>query len=165
MSVKTENASVLQLLVSIIKYLVLLCMSALLAACASTNNQTSVDLAGAGAELQSIDNQDHETLASKYENMAAGMRAKAHEQREILENSSFSSQFSKTQRSAKSRIEFKIRQYEMAAEEYEEKAVFHNAMANELTVGKSVAESKATSENLQLEKASVISPSENTGKF
>jgi hypothetical protein len=38
-------------------------------------------------------------------------------------------------------------------------------MANELTAGKSVAETKTAPANLQLEKASVISPSETTGKF
>jgi hypothetical protein len=161
MSVKTKNASILPSFVSATRYLVLLCMFLLLTACASTNTQTSADPAGVGAEL----NQDHVTLASKYENMAAEMRTKAHEQREILENNSFPAQFGKNQRSAKSRIEFKLRQYELAAEEYEEKAAFHHAMANELTTGKSVAESKRAPENLQLEKASAISPSENTGKF
>lgn len=165
MSAKTENASVSPLFVLVIKYLAFLSILAVLSACASTNTLPSADLAGAGAGLGAVDHQDHVVLAGKYENMASGMRAKAHEQREILENNSFSTQFSKNQRSAKSRIEFKIRQYEQAAEEYEEKAAFHHAMANELTAKKSVAESKTTPENLQLEKASVISPSENTGKF
>jgi len=165
MSVKTEIASVLSLFVSATKYLVLLCMFVLLTACASTNNQISVGPVGADGELKSVDRHDHVTLAGKYENMAAEMRTKAHEQREILENNSFPTQFGKNQRSAKSRIEFKLRQYELAAQEYEEKAAFHHAMANELTAGRSVAESKAPPANLQLEKASVISPSENTGKF
>lgn len=166
MSVKNENASVSPLFVLVIKYLIFLSIFAMLAACASTNTLPSAEqLAGVDVELKSVDRQDHVTLAGKYESMAAGMRAKAHEQREILENSSFSTQFSKNQRSAKSRIEFKIRQYEQAAEEYEEKAAFHHAMANELTAGKSVAESKAAPGNPQLEKASVVSPSENTGKF
>lgn len=165
MSVNTEITSVSLLFVRVIKHLVFLSLFAVLAACASTNTLPSADLAGAGAGLGSVDRQDHVTLAGKYESMAAGMRAKAHEQREILENSSFSTQFSKNQRSAKSRIEFKIRQYEQAAEEYEEKAAFHHVMANELTAGKSVAETKTAPANLQLEKASVISPSETTGKF
>ncbi len=166
MSVNTEITSVSLLFVRVIKHLVFLSLFAVLAACASTNTlPSSADLAEAGVGLGSVDHQDHATLAGKYENMAAGMRAKAHEQREILENSSFSTQFGKNQRSAKSRIEFKIRQYEQAAEEYEEKAAFHHVMANELTAGKSVAETKTAPANLQLEKASVISPSETTGKF
>lgn len=165
MSVNTEITSVSLLFVRVIKHLVFLSLFAVLAACASTNTLPSADLAEAGVGLGSVDHQDHATLAGKYENMAAGMRAKAHEQREILENSSFSTQFGKNQRSAKSRIEFKIRQYEQAAEEYEEKAAFHHVMANELTAEKSVAETKTAPANLQLEKASVISPSETTGKF
>lgn len=166
MSVNTEITSVSLLFVRVIKHLVFLSLFAVLAACASTNTlPSSADLAEAGVGLGSVDHQDHATLAGKYENMAAGMRAKAHEQREILENSSFSTQFGKNQRSAKSRIEFKIRQYEQTAEEYEEKAAFHHVMANELTAGKSVAETKTAPANLQLEKASVISPSETTGKF
>lgn len=165
MSVKTETTFIPSLFVRVINYLVFLSICAVLTACASTNTLPSAELAGVDAELKSVDSQDHATLAGKYESMAAGMRTKAHEQREILENSSFSTQFSKNQRSAKSRIEFKIRQYEQAAEEYEEKAALHHAMANELTAGKSVAGKKTTPGNLQLEKASVISPSENTGKF
>ena len=165
MSVKTETTFIPSLFVRVIKHLILLSVCAVLAACASTNTLPSAELAGVDAELKSVGSQDHATLAGKYESMAAGMRAKAYEQREILENSSFSTQFSKNQRSAKSRIEFKIRQYEQAAEEYEEKAAFHHVMANELTAGKSVAETKTAPANLQLEKASVISPSETTGKF
>jgi len=145
MSVKTGITSASLLFVRVIKHLVFLSLFAVLAACASTNTLPSADLAEVGAGLESVYHQDHVTLARKYyENMAAEMRAKAHEQREILENSSFSTQFGKNQRSAKSRIEFKIRQYEQAAEEYEEKAAFHHAMTNELTTGKSVVETKTT---------------------
>lgn len=123
MSVKTKNTSAPPLLVSTKKYLILLCMFILLTACASTNNQISVDPVGAGTELiKSADSQDHVTLAGKYEHMAADMRTKAHEQREVLENHSFPTRFGKNQKSAKSRIEFKLRQHELAAQEYEEKA-------------------------------------------
>ena len=165
MPVKTENSIIFPLPVSGMKYWAVLIMSALLVACASTNTLPLADLSGTGVASGSVRNQDHEALAGQYENLAAEMRAKAQEQRKILENSVFPTQFGKTQRSAKSRIEFKIRQYEQAAEEYGEKAASHKAIARELTARESVAESKTVPGDRQLEKAKIISSPENTGQF
>ncbi|MBX3628466.1 MAG: hypothetical protein KF908_00900 [Nitrosomonas sp.] len=165
MPVKTGSFIISQLPVSGIRYWVILIIFALLTACASTNTLPLAGLSESGVASEDIENQDHEALAGKYENLAAEMQAKVQEQREILEKNVFPTHFGKTQRSAKSRIEFKIRQYEQAAEEYDEKAAFHKAMAHELAARESVAESKTASGNMQLEKAKIISSPENTGQF
>jgi len=116
---------------------------ALVAACAPMNSLTSTR--PAEIDLAAQDNQgnpDHKALARQYENLAEEMQTRTQEQKAILEHKLHSSHFGKNRKNAKSQTEFKIRQYEQAAQEYREKAAHHRSMAVEQATHQTAAKPK-----------------------
>lgn len=125
------------------KYWVAFSILALLTACAPMNSLISTRLAE--IDLAAQDNQgnsDHKALARQYENLAEEMQTNAQEKKVILEHKSYSSHFGKNRKNSKSHTEFKIRQYEQAAEEYREKAAHHRAVVVEQATHQTAAKPK-----------------------
>lgn len=170
MTIKKGNLQALPLLIiRTAKCLLCIVMCTVLIACTSMMSSTNAHNALEDAAVDRLDKQEHEALAAKFENMANEMQVKAEEQKELLRYKSYSSQFGKNRENTKSRIEYKIRQYEQAAADYRSKAASHTMMAIEQTARQSAELEKKGSGNMQLDKAKHFfdetETSKNTGKF
>jgi len=168
-SAKIENIFVLPVIVMIVKYLLLLPMSVFLVACTSVPSmETALHTENDVATVE-FDDENHEMLARKYEGMAHEFRAKAQEKKDLLENSHYSNKFGKNRDSIKSRAALKIQQYEQAAKEYSQKAIYHKALAEEHAAYSSAKSRSGNPDNSKLDKTKVfmdeISSTDNKGKF
>lgn len=122
------------------KYFAVLSMLALLVACAPMDSRTSVlDIETRDAAQNNRGDFDHDALVKQYEDLAREMQAKVQEQEEIFEHKPQSSHFGKHGRSIKSHVTYKIRKYKKAAQEYLEKAAYHQKLAAEQTDQKLIA--------------------------
>ena len=128
------------------KYFSVLSMLALLIACAPMDSRTSaLDVETRDTAQNNRSDFDHDALVKQYEDLAREMQAKVQEQEEILEHKPHSSYFGKHGRSIKSHVTYKIRKYEKAAQEYLEKAAYHQKLAAEQTNRKLVPKPSQTS--------------------
>ncbi|GJL75330.1 hypothetical protein [Nitrosomonas sp.] len=150
-----NNFVVLPILILIGKYIAVISMFALLMACAPVSPLTSARDIGVNLTQPGKGSHDHETLARQYKKLAEEMQAKAEEQHEVLEHS-HTSRFGKNAKSAKSRIALKIRKYEQAQQEYQEKAAYHRTLADKQMANKSAVNPEQGDGNLQIDKAKVI---------
>ena len=149
--------------------IILISMNVLLTACASMTPLTETHHAVDGVAFDKLKKHEHEALANEFNNKANEMWAKAEEKKVLLKHKSYSSQFGKNRKNAKSRIKYKIHKYEQAAAKYREIADGHQKMAIELTSLQSAESAKVDADKGQLDKAKVIldetSASGNIGKF
>ena len=76
-------------------------------------------------------NVDHNAMANFYENQAKEMQARIEEQIEALSHKPRSSFFGKHGKNIRKHVEFKIDQFEKAAEDNLQKAAYHKNMAAE----------------------------------
>ncbi len=98
-------------------------------------------------------NLSHDVLASQYQDLAQEMITKAEiEKAEYLSKPS-TSFFGKTGMRHKARLKNRIHKYEKAASDHSQKAAYHQKMAAEQIVGKSIAKSNQT--NGQITKGSM----------
>ncbi|GJM07721.1 MAG: hypothetical protein DHS20C10_14550 [marine bacterium B5-7] len=87
---------------------------------------------------------EHEALATQFENLAKEMQAKVEEQKDIVNHKPRTSYLGRNGHKIKKHIAFKIRKYEKAASEYLEQAAHHHAMAVEQPGLKSVTNQNQT---------------------
>lgn len=114
------------------KWITLVSMLALLAACASTDSAISTQNAETLSNIQDGgSNVDHIALAEHHEKLADDFQAKVKEQEEILKHKPRSSYFGKTGRNVKSHVAYKIREYNKAIQENLDKASYHRKLAAE----------------------------------
>ncbi|GJM01460.1 MAG: hypothetical protein DHS20C07_31390 [Methyloligella sp.] len=82
---------------------------------------------------------EHEALATQFENLAKEMQAKIEEQKDIVNHKPRTSYLGRNGHKIKKHIAFKIHKYEKAAAEYLEQAAHHHAMAGEQAENHAVA--------------------------
>jgi len=114
------------------KWITLVSLFGLLAACASTDSVTSTQNTETLSNIQDGgSNIDHIALAEHHEKLADDLQTKVKEQEEALKHKPRSSYFGKHGRNVKSHVAYKIREYNKAIQENLEKASYHRKLAAE----------------------------------
>ncbi len=116
------------------KYLAVLSIVILLAACAPfTQNTTAqkIDSFADTAALSNGNNKDYIALANQYERLAQQMQAKAQHHKEKLKRLSHSIYFSKNKISKKTQAAFKFRKYQRLAEENIVKSAYYRKLSQQ----------------------------------
>ncbi|GJL71965.1 MAG: hypothetical protein NMNS01_11640 [Nitrosomonas sp.] len=102
---------------------------------------------GVSANATASSTEEHDVMATQFENLAKEMQAKVIEQKEIVKHKPRSSYFGKNRQRIKSHIAYKIRKYEKMAAEYIAQSAYHHDLAAAQTGLKTVSKQAGNKES------------------